>query len=300
LSRPPRNSSAAAESEPFVLPELDDSSAGRASKKKEAPFEPSVFDPEYAGPLPWPEEGEAGSLRHQEPTPEDILNQARDQAETIAREARQEGFEAGLAEGRHQGQREVDRLTADLARLIESLSAERRRLFDEAEKDLIGLVIAFGRRVVGTELAGRPESITDTVRRAVTELLATKVLKIRLHPEDAPLVEPIVEELSRAAGGARVELSIDPHLTRGGALVETETQEVDARLETRLNELGRDLRDELVRSQGAATAAPPEPAASADGPLAAEPAEAEPELPDLEWGDPVPVDDLAGDDKDVW
>jgi flagellar assembly protein FliH len=299
LSRPTRDSSATAESQPFVLPELDDPSASRASKKQEAPFEPSVFDPEYAGPLPWPEGDGAESLQQPEPTPEDIVNEARDQAEAIEREARREGFETGLAEGRHQGQREVDRLTADLAGLIESLSAERRRLFEEAEKDLIDLVISFGRRVVGTELAGRPETIRRTVRQAVAELLAAKVLTIRLHPEDAPLVEPIVEQLSRAAGGARVDLAIDPHLTRGGALVETETQEVDARLETRLNELGRDLRDELVRSQGAASTAPPEPPAPPEEPAPAG-AAAESDLPDLEWGDPVPVDDLNDGDKDAW
>jgi flagellar assembly protein FliH len=298
LSRRVLNSSRAAESQPFVLRDLDGSAEPEVSRKPEEPFQPSVFDPDYSGPLPGLTPEPEPSIREAELTPEDVLAEARRQAEDIRRQARDEACQAGLAEGRAQGQREADRLAADLGRLIESLAAERRRLFQAAERDLIDLVISFGRRIVGAELASRPETVRRAVRQAVDALLATEALKIRLHPEDAPLVEPIVEQLSRAAGGAGVELKPDPSLTRGGALIETETQEVDARLETRLDEIGRNLVDELVRSQGAAATPPPEPPETvAEDEAASAP---DKDLPDLEWGDPVPVDKVNGQDKDTW
>jgi flagellar assembly protein FliH len=297
LSRRVLNASQAAGHRPFVLRDLDQSTGPEASGKAKAPFHPSVFDPDYTGPLPGLD-AEAGSAgREPEVGPEDLIAEAKAQAEEIRDQARQEGFEAGLAEGRAAAQVEADRLKDELGRLIEALAAERRRLFESAERDLIDLVIQFARRAVGAELASRPETIRRTVRQAVEALLATEALRIRLHPEDAPLVEPIVEQLSLSAGGARVELKADPELTRGGALIETETQEIDARLSTRLEEIARDLADELVKSLGAAaTAEPPQ----APPETAAAETAAEPDLPDLEWGEPIPVDKVNGQEEDVW
>ncbi len=302
MSRRILNSSRRSKERPFVLPDLDPGADPEVSSTPKEPFQPSVFDPDYTGPMPGLGLDEEPPGPEPEATPEDVLAEARRQAEDIRQEARAEGLEAGLAEGRAQGQVEADRLAADLGRLIESLAAERRRLFEAAERDLIDLVVSLGRRVVGAELASRPETIRRAVRQAVDALLAAEALKIRLHPEDAPLVEPIVDQLSRAAGGARVELKPDPSLTRGGALVETETQEVDARFETRLDQIGRDLADELVRSQGAAATAPPEPPEAPPETAAPDEPPAAPngDLPDLEWGEPVPVDEVNGLDKDGW
>ncbi|MBU0513515.1 MAG: hypothetical protein KJ621_01970 [Proteobacteria bacterium] len=290
----PHDSPEGPPSRPYVLREIDPAGKGSAPEDAHHEFEPSYFDPGYSGPPPGHDLAAEMTPGDRSPTPATIIEEARGQAEAIRREARDEGFRQGLAEGGE----EVARRSAELGRLIESLTARRRDLFASAERDMIDLIIAFAERVIRAELASRPESIRRTVTAAASALLAAETIRIRLHPADVPLVEPIVAELSQSAEDARVELVADEGLTPGGALVETETQLVDARAETRLNEVGRALLDELRRAQGTGAAVEPAPEAIPKRTPPEE--ESAGELPDLEWGEPVSVGDLDADEKDPW
>lgn len=294
MSKPflPDDSPEGAASRPFVLREIDPARRGPVPGDPRPQFEPSYFDPGYTGPPPGQDLAAELSPEDRGPTPESIVEAARDEAEAIRREARDEGYRQGLAEG----QAEAARRSAELGRLIESLAARRQDLFASAERDMIDLIIAFAERVIRAELASRPESIRRTVTEAVSALLAAETIRIRLHPGDVSLVEPIVAELSESTENARVELVADDRLTPGGALIETETQLVDARAETRLNEVGRALLDELRRAQGTGTTS--EPASRGERKTPQDKSNGE--LPDLEWGEPVPVGDLDTDEKEPW
>ncbi len=288
----PHDQPEGAASRPFVLREIDPARRGPTAGEARPKFEPSYFDPDYAGPPPGQDLTAEVTPGDRGPTPESIVEAARDEAEAIRQRARDEGFQQGLAEG----QAEADRRSAELGRLIESLAARRQDLFVSAERDMIDLIIAFAERVIRAELASRPESIRRTVTEAMSALLAAETIKIRLHPDDVSLIESIVGDLSQSAENARVELVADDRLTPGGALIETDTQLVDARAETRLGEVGRALLDELRRAQG--TGSTPDPAPRAERKPPGD--ESDGDLPDLEWGEPVPVGDLDADEKEPW
>ena len=146
------------------------------------------------------------------------------------------GYEAGVAAGRAEMQTRVNELTARVAQLDRILNFLARPLEDldkEVERELTLLAITVGKQVLRRELKTDPEQIIAVIRESVARLpAAAREVRVQLHPEDAAVVR---EHLS-APGGERVwSIVDDPTLTRGGCLVRTDTSQIDARLESRIN-----------------------------------------------------------------
>lgn len=150
--------------------------------------------------------------------------------ESIERQAREEGFNAGLAEGRAMARRELD---AQVARL-DALFAAVERPFADLDADVAGdlavLATIIAERVLGHDIATRPETILEVVRQAVDVLPAgSRQLRIHLHPADAAIVRE--HRTSTEHEGTVVD---DATLQRGDVRLESEHSRLDARVRTRL------------------------------------------------------------------
>jgi flagellar assembly protein FliH len=149
--------------------------------------------------------------------------------EALERQARDEGYAAGhaqgLAEARAQGRERVARLEAictQAARPLDALDAA-------VEQELAQLALLVARRVIAHELATRPELIVQAVRQAAAALpAATRELKVRLHPDDLALLREL------DAAEPHWQLVADATLARGDCLLQSERSRLDARVETRL------------------------------------------------------------------
>lgn len=149
--------------------------------------------------------------------------------EDIERQARQEGYAAGLAEG-HAAARQL--LDERLARLDALCVAVARPLddFDKATgQELARLAMVMARRVVARELQLDPALIVQAVREAAAALpSATRELRIAVHPDDLELLRELDASETHWRFGA------DPALSRGDCMLESARSRLDARVETRL------------------------------------------------------------------
>jgi flagellar assembly protein FliH len=150
--------------------------------------------------------------------------------EAIERQAREEGFNAGLNEGRAMAKRELD---AQVARL-DALFAAVQRPFADLDGDVAGdlamLATIIAERVLGYEIATRPEKIVEVVHQAVDVLpAASRHLKIHLNPADAAIVREHRSSVDHE--GTVVD---DASLQRGDVRLESEHSRLDARVRTRL------------------------------------------------------------------
>ncbi|WP_266159755.1 FliH/SctL family protein [Dyella silvatica] len=161
--------------------------------------------------------------------------------EALEQQARDEGYAAGLAEGRTAAD---ESLRAQMARFETLLDAAARPLqaFDDAtEQELARLAMVTARRVIARELSLTPALIVQAVRQAALALpTATRALRVRLHPDDLNLLREL------DASEAHWQLLADPELARGDCVLESERSRLDARVETRLSAivdavLGADL-----------------------------------------------------------
>ncbi len=173
----------------------------------------------------------------------------RGEQENVDRAA--ECYARGFAEGKKAGSQEVWDQVRDLYQQLQTVAnqvvSEQRRLVRQAEPTLIKLVMAVVRRVLHRELNGNGDYVEAMVREALRLVHDSTRVVIRLHPEDAALLREKTQKLSaEVADLEALELKDDPHVSRGGCLVETELGTIDARLEVQLEEIARELEDSLI------------------------------------------------------
>jgi flagellar assembly protein FliH len=214
------------------------------SSKVRQPDETSGIEPvvwrqmHAAGPTSLGVESEAP------PDSRQRLAQLKQQYEERAREAHEAGLREGEAAGRQGAAAEVQPVIDRLARCIEEIGGLRGRLRAEAESDLIQLSLAIARRVLRRELAIDPEALHGLVLGALEKLQGQEISRVRVHPAHVALV---TESLRQNTASAQVEVIADPSRALGTVIFETRHGNLDASVDSQLQEIERGLADRLRR-----------------------------------------------------
>jgi flagellar assembly protein FliH len=163
--------------------------------------------------------------------------------EEIERQARDEGFAAGLAEGRAVAKHQLEQQLARFEALCAAAARPLVALDDITERELARLATVMARRVVARELQLDPSLIEQAVRGAAAALpSATRELRVWVHPDDLNLLREL------GASEPLWRLGAKPELSRGDCVLESERSRLDARVDTRLAAvidavLGNDIDD---------------------------------------------------------
>ena len=146
------------------------------------------------------------------------------------------GYEAGLARAQAETVPRLEDLAARVRRLdslLQLLAQPLRALDDQVEQQLLELALAVGKQLARRELSAAPAQIVAILRECLEQLpLAAREVRVHLHPEDAAIVR---ERLAAPAEERAWSLIEDPTLARGGCLVRSDTSQIDARFESRVN-----------------------------------------------------------------
>ncbi|MEM7503083.1 MAG: flagellar assembly protein FliH [Pseudomonadota bacterium] len=153
--------------------------------------------------------------------------------EELQKQAYDEAFAAGLADGRKAGDEEVNRRIARLDALLNAMTRPLEALDEEVLQQLVGLAMATVKQLFRREVRAEPTHVIGVVREAVQLLpLASQNVRVRLHPDDAELVR---DSLAQASEETQAwSIVEDPLIDRGGCTVTTESSQIDAQTQTRL------------------------------------------------------------------
>jgi flagellar assembly protein FliH len=152
-------------------------------------------------------------------------------------EAEAAGRAAGLEAARldiEARQKKLDDTARKLETALQALSRPLAQLDDNVHSQIAMLATALTRALLRRELRTEPTQIIGIVRDTVALLPASaRGVRVTLHPEDAALVR---ERLSVAGPEQAWSIVDDAVLSRGDCRVQTDYAQIDARVETRLNE----------------------------------------------------------------
>jgi flagellar assembly protein FliH len=160
------------------------------------------------------------------------------------REAHAAGIREGDAAGHARAMAELQPVLARLAKSIEETAAVRTRLRSEAEADLVKLSLAIAKRVLRREIATDPEALYGLILGALKKLEGQEVSRVRVHPAHAAAVTACLRESHRPG---TVEVTPDPSCALGSIVFEAARGNLDAGVETQLQEIERGLADRLRR-----------------------------------------------------
>lgn len=197
----------------------------------------------------------------------DALAEARTEGERLRAEAREtgyrEGFEKGSAEGAEQGRAQalqenssnLEQMQRSVQEMTGLVVEGHQDVVRQARRDLLALAVAVARRLVKAEVHRDSIGVARRNLEAALELASLKSkVWIHVNPADAAGLK---QHLGSVAGlfdhQGDVELLADKSIAPGGAVVRTESGEVDARLDEQMDKLERELlhptgtRDEQAR-----------------------------------------------------
>jgi flagellar assembly protein FliH len=153
--------------------------------------------------------------------------------EELQKQAYDEAFQQGHAEGLKAGEEEIASRAARYDQLLHALATPFDQLDETVEKQLVELAITVVRQLFRREIKLDPTHIIGVVRDTVRLLpVASRNIQVRLHPDDATLIG---QTLSTVEGERAWTIVEDPLITRGGCQVTTDNSQIDAQSETRLN-----------------------------------------------------------------
>ncbi len=182
----------------------------------------------------------------------DIVEEARRRADDLVRHAaleasgiREQARQAGEALGYQQGAAQARAEVAEALALVQAVAREGKAARDEllrrSEHEMVEMVIAALRSVLGAWADHDPALVEQTVRRALDRAGSQNVVRIRVHPQQA---DGVVAYLARDHGDAPAfEVLPDGAIRLGGCVVDTAHGRVDARLDSQLDAIARLLRE---------------------------------------------------------
>jgi flagellar assembly protein FliH len=160
-------------------------------------------------------------------------------------EREQGGYERGRLDGERALSEQLLRQRNEMLQLhrgvIDSLRQAIPRVIQDAETALAAIALeAAGRLVAGLPISA--EMVEACVREAMAQAEEAVEFQIFVHPEDLALLQqhssPLVSATKEAA---KLHFHASPDVTRGGCLVETRFGTIDARRETKLQQLEKAL-----------------------------------------------------------
>lgn len=148
---------------------------------------------------------------------------------------RQQGYQDGLRDGMASAeafkQSHARQVAAQVGALIQGFDAAFAELESRLADALTQASVALARQVVREELRQHPEHIARIAHEAIEALmLSARHVRLRVNPEDLPLVEAGAADTLRQRGAS---LIADPAIARGGCVVESDIAGVDAQIERR-------------------------------------------------------------------
>ncbi len=162
--------------------------------------------------------------------------------QTELAQAKQQGFHEGIQQGRNQAVDEVKAAGEKVAQTLAELASVKRKLRNEAELELLKLSLSIARRILHRELSTDPEALHGLVHTALQKLQNREISRVRVYPGGA---ESVKVSLERIGAAPAIQVLPDPSLKNGDLIFETSFGELDASVDSQLQEIQRGFADRL-------------------------------------------------------
>jgi flagellar assembly protein FliH len=203
-------------------------------------------DGRQAGPVIWRKVGPAVAVPQAvEASPPDNsaqIAQLEAQYQQKVRDAHTAGVREGEIGGRNRAGAEMQPVMERLTRSIQEIANMRARLRHEAEGDVVQLALAIAKRVIRREMAADPDALRGLVVAALEKLQGQEISRVKVHPSHLTIVKSCLQQ---ALSGGVVEVLPDSSREVGSVIFETTRGNLDASVDSQLQEIERGLTDRL-------------------------------------------------------
>ena len=167
-----------------------------------------------------------------------LEEEIRGRVEKIEAEARQKGAGEGREQGYQEGRAEVQRLIDNLQRIISAAIERRNLIIEEAETQVINLVLLIAKKVIKVISENQKNVVINNVVQALRKLKSRGEVVIRVNLADLELTSAHIGDFMKIVENVKsITVLEDSSVDRGGCILETDFGQIDARISSQLSEI---------------------------------------------------------------
>lgn len=169
---------------------------------------------------------------------ERFVSEAREKAGETEKEAYDRGVEQGEEKGFASGEAEVNRLIDRLHVILNKAIERRNEIIEESESQIIHLVLEIAKKVVKVISENQRNVVVNNVVQALRKLKQKSDVIIRVNFQDVKMVSSHTEQItSMVERAGNITVAEDSSVDPGGAIIETDFGQIDARISSQLREI---------------------------------------------------------------
>ena len=174
---------------------------------------------------------------------ESLINQARLEISKNEDQVYQKGYKEGLDSGYKVGREEVDRLIGRLNVILSSIIKKRNEIMEEAEKQLVDIILIIARKVVKKIVDQDEQVVYRNVLEALKVLKSSTEVAIRVNLQDLDLATQHKDEfVNRIEGIEHLKILEDSSVERGGCYIDTDFGSINAKISTQLSHIEEQIK----------------------------------------------------------
>lgn len=164
-----------------------------------------------------------------------LVDEAKNEAESIRAAAREEGYAAGMADAEHEIAEFQSSISESVAAVLGAIQGQCSAVFADWREDLVALLRIAAEKAVGMPLIDdRARLLEELYTQSVAALENRRNLVVRANPEDEAAIADIVSMTQTRFPDLKAwSVKGDPTVEPGGLIVESEDSLADNRLERR-------------------------------------------------------------------
>ncbi|KFZ43342.1 flagellar assembly protein FliH [Anoxybacillus flavithermus] len=166
-------------------------------------------------------------------------------------EARQEGYEIGLEQGRQEGFQQYMEAIREAKKIVQSANEQFYHILESADETILLVACKVAERIIGERLDENKEHFLGLVKQVIKEVREHEEVKMYVHPTYYDVVVRQKDEL-KALFSQDIHLFIYPDetLAETSCIVETPFGRIDASVDTQLEQLKLQLLERIEGASG--------------------------------------------------
>ena len=150
----------------------------------------------------------------------------------IQEKAYAKGFARGEKAGIESGKEKIESVVNSINKGLSELIKIRQDIYLETEQEIVKLAMAIARKVVCNEIRVNKDTVVNVVKEAVEKVEGNEKVKVRLSCKDFQFIKsekPAI--INKIINIENVGFEMDDSIPDGGCIIETESGDIDARIE---------------------------------------------------------------------
>ncbi|MCD6186027.1 MAG: hypothetical protein J7K84_09635 [Deltaproteobacteria bacterium] len=168
----------------------------------------------------------------------------------IKEAAYSEGFEKGKESEKESEKKILISIVDELREAFVELEEFKKSVCLNAEKAAVKLSLCIAEKILHAEIEKNDDSIIKIIKESFKKIMDNETTKIKINPYDLSYIQNAESlEIDNILAKSSVNFEADAEISRGGCVLETDSGEIDARIESQLMVIKEVFLEEILNKK---------------------------------------------------